>query len=223
MRFLFLKLSVAHLILALCCSSTRLVHAQESPGVTAEDDSVFTYGELVVAQNLSEQLGRSWLDLSWGVEGSDPLLDTQSLSLSYRYIVTEYFFAGLLYKKYFSEKSPLLQLIEQDLDLLGVDINAERPNESYYVILGAIPLSGKLNFFALKTLPVFLSLSVGIGERLTREGNKYLGYIAAFESSLMLTQKWGVSLRYERESEAAFQSRKTIHRDQLNLGLLLRF
>lgn len=189
----------------------------------AADENIVTYGELIVDNDVKESARSHWLNISWGADTSDPLLDTQNVSLTYREVLVDYFFVGVAYRKYFSEKSPLLNRIESDLSLLGAEIDAERADYSYYFLTGAIPLAGKLNFFGFKTLPFYFSLSFGVGERFTVEGNKYSGYSASIESSLLFTKYVGLSLSYDYEAEAAFQSRKTINRDQLNIGLFSRF
>ncbi|NQZ02893.1 MAG: hypothetical protein HRT45_19690 [Bdellovibrionales bacterium] len=188
-----------------------------------KQDSVLNYGELVFDDAGSEGSKSHVLDLSYGFDSSDPLLDTGHVSLTYRHVLYEYFLLGITGRKFHSDKSPLLKSIEGDLDLVGAEVEAEQPDYSYYALIGLMPLKGSLNLFSSKVIEYRLFASVGVGERVVLGGEAYSGYVLLIDSVFMWNQSWGLSLVYNLESEAAFQSRKTVNRDQINVGLVHMF
>ncbi len=186
-----------------------------------EPEPIITYGELLVKEQ-SADFGNDVVNVTVGYENGNPLLDVYNLSIAYNRNFYDYFEVGAVFRRYSSDKTALLNSVEQNFGLLGVDINSEVPKEAYYLTVGVLPLKGRLNFFGIKTLPYQWALILGVGERKT-EIDKYLGYLWAIESRVLVTSSISLVVSYNQEAEAAFDERTTVNRNQFNVGLGISF
>lgn len=187
----------------------------------SNDPPIVTYGELLLKEEANDKIN-NFISVQGGFESGNPLLDVYNFSGSYSYQFFNYFEVGFLARTFSAKKTALLTSVEQNFAILGVDINSEVPKNSYYLTVGVLPLKGRLNFFGLTTLAYHWMVILGVGERQT-EISKYSGYMWAIESKVFITKQWAIILNFNQEAEAAFNSRQTVSRNQVNIGLALGF
>jgi hypothetical protein len=185
----------------------------------SEQAPVLTYGELMLIDDDVSRMGKYKQNLHFylGFENGNPLLDIYSLSAAWNYGFGDFFEAGVLVRFFRSDKTALLSAVEDNFGLLGVEINTEPPKHSQYLTLSAIPLSGRLNYFSLRTFYYDLALTLGVGPRTTIR-DTYWGHYWAIRSRVYMDHSWGLSIIFDQEAESTLSSRSPVYRNQINLG-----
>lgn len=180
-----------------------------------------TYGQAYILDQPAIVPGDQTLSLTVGLEAGDPLRDTYNTTLNYNYHWNTFFSAGLLARLFISDESSTLDSVEQSFGLLGVDLSSEKPKHSLYAIIGFTPIQGRVNLMSKSSLMYSLGVSAGLGQRTTNE-DSYGSLIWTVHSTVEISSSWSLLIQYSQEAEALIDSRKTLLRDQINIGVTYR-
>lgn len=189
-------------------------HAQEA---------VAPYGQLYVQDEALPQTGRHRLSFGGGFDSANPLLNVYNVQAGYAYEFAQVIEVGVIAKTFISSETDLKKRVDLEFDLIGLQVEGQKPKWASYLTLSLIPIQGRVNFFARKIIPYALLISAGPGVRHTREGGDLWGWFWSVQNRFYIHDTWAIELNLTQEQEAALSSQTDVTRNQLNLLLVWGF
>jgi hypothetical protein len=188
------------------------VFAQDSKPVT-------TYGDLYMTDQKNDTEGPRRISIGGGVDTANPLRNIYNVQIAYSYELYDYIELGVIAKKFSSSTTGLKDRVDQEFDLIGLQVEGQKPEWASYFSFSVVPIKGRVNFFRKQTIPVALAVSVGPGVRRTSEGGNLSGWFWSVQNRFYINARYSLELNFTQEIEAAFASRDKVTRSQLNVLL----
>jgi hypothetical protein len=187
------------------------------------DEPVVTYGDLYMVDQTHDINGSHRVSLGGGLDTANPMRDIYNIQLNYSYEIYDYFELGLIGKVFSSSPSNLKNRVDQEFDLIGLQVEGQKPIWAGYLNLSVIPIKGRVNFFRKKMIPLAIAVSAGPGVRYTNEQGHLNGWFWSLQNRFYLNSTYSVELNFTQEVEAAFESKEKTTRSQLNMLFGLSF
>lgn len=187
------------------------------------EDSITTYGDLYMVDQINDINGHRRFSLGGGLDTANPMRDIYNIQLGFAYELYDYFELGFIGKIFASSTSNLKDRVDQEFDLIGLQVEGQKPRWATYLSLSLVPIRGRVNFFRKSMIPMAIGISMGPGVRYTEERSQLVGWFWSLQNRFYLNSRYSLELNFTQEMEAAFESQEKATRSQLNLLLGLTF
>ena len=189
---------------------------------TAEALTTADYGTLYMLEKREEQSAPWQLGLSYSHELSNAYLNVSGVNASAERELSSYFGIGAQFSYFFSSQTDVTQQVQSALKTDSIQQKVHAPKLSYFGVLSAKPLAGRLNLFSYTTLPFELVLSSGPGVSVYKDGQSYLSMFWSVSPQFMVSQTFGLNFSIGQEIESPFTN-NVLARFEAKVGSVLRF
>ena len=193
-------------------------NAAETVTTKSSPQGITNYGELYLVDQPNDFSLRNRLSLGTGYDIANNFRDVYNIQVQYARKMSDLIEVNLLAKFFVSQETTLKERIDQEFDLVGLQVEGQKPQWSSYLMVHFIPLEGRINFFRQRSIPMMVAFGVGPGLRRTKERGEIWGWQWTILNRFYLSESYSLELNFSQEMEAAFEGgEEKSTRHQLNI------